>query len=170
MYRVALRMLGDRDAAEEVAQEASLRALAGASRFDSRASLATWLHRITVNCATDRLRDRAREPIDPAELLARAWRPQQTPDLAAEQAELVRLALASLSALPEECRAAFVLTQLDGYSYDEAAAIEGQPRGTIASRVFRAKKILLEQLSAHAGDAKRDISRFRTPPEGFTHG
>jgi len=41
-----------------------------------------------------------------------------------------------------------VLTQRDGYSYDDAARIEGQPRGTIASRVYRAKKMLLEQMNA----------------------
>ncbi len=170
MYRVALRMVGEREAAEEVVQEACVKALAGASSFDRRASLATWLHRITVNCATDTLRGRAREAMDPVELALRAWRPQPTPDQAAEQAELVRLALASLAALPEECCTAFVLTQLDGYSYDEAAAIERQPRGTIASRVFRAKKVLLERLSAHAGDPKRDTPRLGTPPEGFDHG
>jgi DNA-directed RNA polymerase specialized sigma24 family protein len=47
-----------------------------------------------------------------------------------------------------------MLTQLDGYSYDEAAAIENLSRGTVASRVFRARKILMEQMSHHlAGES-----------------
>ena len=64
-----------------------------------------------------------------------------------EQAEMCRLAMELVETLPEDCRAAFVLTQLDGFSYDEAALIEDQPRGTIASRVFRAKKLLLAELA-----------------------
>jgi hypothetical protein len=60
--------------------------LASASRFDSRASLATWLHRITVNCAPDRLRVLGREAADPAALAGQsAWAPLP-PDLAAQQA------------------------------------------------------------------------------------
>ena len=51
--------------------------------------------------------------------------------------------------LPDDCRLAFALTQLDGYSYDEAAEIEGRPRGTMASRVYRAKRILLKKMHAH---------------------
>jgi DNA-directed RNA polymerase specialized sigma24 family protein len=47
---------------------------------------------------------------------------------------------ACVKALPDDCRTAFVLTQLEGYSYDEAAAIAGEPRGTIASRVLSCPK------------------------------
>ena len=48
--------------------------------------------------------------------------------------------------LPDDCRAAFIMTQLDGYRYDAAASLLKLPRGTVASRVFRAKRLLLEQL------------------------
>ena len=58
MYRVALRMLGSPEAAQEVAQDACVQALRGAEKFDGRSALATWLHRITVNCAHDHLRKR----------------------------------------------------------------------------------------------------------------
>ena len=56
IYRVALRMMGRADDAREVVQEACLKALRAAGGFDGRAALATWLHRITVNCARDHLR------------------------------------------------------------------------------------------------------------------
>ena len=113
--------------------------------------MATWLHRITVNCAREALRSQQRRQKAHAELTAGALLRglQATPAAAAEMKELSQLAGALLEKLPEDCRWAFALTQLDGYSYDEAAEIENQPRGTIASRVFRAKKTLLEQMNAH---------------------
>ena len=70
------------------------------------------------------------------------------PWVSAEKRELHGIAVALVESLPDDCRAAFILTQLDGYSYDDAAIIENQPRGTMASRVFRAKKMLLEQMNA----------------------
>ena len=72
-----------------------------------------------------------------------------------EPCDLADLAWRLLEGLDPPCRSAFELTQLDGYSYDEAAEIEGQPRGTIALRVYRAKRLLLEQFDAQAnGKAK----------------
>jgi len=151
MYRVALRIIADAEAAEDAVQEACLKALAGMKDFDGRSSLTTWLHRITVNCAKDALRSKCREdrPDCRRELGTLLSGLQVTPAAAAETRELSGLAMALLEKLPEDCRAAFALTQLDGYSYDEAGEIEDQPRGTMASRVWRAKKILLEQMKTH---------------------
>jgi RNA polymerase sigma-70 factor (ECF subfamily) len=67
----------------------------------------------------------------------------------AEQNEMYRLALSLIAALPDDCRSAFMLTQLDGYTYDEAAGIENLSRGTVASRVYRARQILMEQINRH---------------------
>jgi RNA polymerase sigma-70 factor (ECF subfamily) len=150
MYRVALRIVGSTDAAEDVTQDACVKALRNASQFDSRAALATWLHQITVNCAHDHLRksrqmDRARDDLDhdTTGLLAML---EAGPAQRAEQAEMYRLAMALIAKLPEDCRSAFLLTQLDGYTYDEAAAIENLSRGTVASRVHRARQKLMEQM------------------------
>ena len=149
MYRVALRILGDANRAEEVVQEACLRALRGIGRFQGRAALATWLHRITVNCAIDHLHDQQKRKALRASVDGVLAALETTPAETAERRELYRIVEMMVRALPDDCRTAFVLTQLDGYTYDEAAEIEGKPRGTIASRVFRAKKILLEQMNAH---------------------
>jgi len=179
MYRVAYRLLADADKAHDAVQEACVKALAGMGRFDGRSALATWLHRITVNCAKDAIRSEtrkenahqahAKQVLHAAGVSRRpafgqhgqaghgdeAVSPAGTPAELAEKRELSDLAWRLLEDLPDDCRSAFALTQLDGYSYDEAAEIEGQPRGTIASRVFRAKKILLEQMNAHIdGSAK----------------
>ena len=153
MYRVALRIVGSTDAAREVAQDACVKALQGADKFDGRAALATWLHRITVNCAHDHLRksrrmDRGRVDWNNNGLGVFALL-EATPAKQAEQDEMYRLALTLIAELPEDCRSAFVLTQLDGYTYDEAAAIEQLSRGTVASRVYRARKILMEKMNQH---------------------
>jgi RNA polymerase sigma-70 factor (ECF subfamily) len=158
MYRVALRIVGSTDAAQEVAQDACVKALRGTKQFDGRAALATWLHRITVNCAHDHLRksrrsDRGRADWD-GETAGVLTMLDAGPAERAERNETYHLALTLVARLPEDCRLAFILTQLDGYSYDEAAVIANLPRGTVASRVYRARQILIEQMNDHlAGEA-----------------
>jgi RNA polymerase sigma-70 factor, ECF subfamily len=153
MYRVALRIVGGTDAAQDVAQEACVKALRGANGFDGRAALATWLHRITVNCAHDHLRKNRQMDCgrvdwnqDTVGMLATL---DAGPAKRAEQNDTYRLAMQLVAQLPTDCRSAFMLTQLDGYTYDEAAAIENLPRGTIASQVHRARQILMEQMNHH---------------------
>jgi RNA polymerase sigma-70 factor (ECF subfamily) len=159
LYRVALRILGDPDRAQDVAQETCLKALGGLKGFDGRASMSTWLHRIAVNCALTHLRQGQRpsgERIDlDGEVAEAVVARGGTPAANAEQAELQRLALGLLEALPDDCRAAFVLTQMDGYDYDTVSEILNVPRGTVASRVYRAKKILLDQLQSRTGEGKK---------------
>jgi RNA polymerase sigma-70 factor, ECF subfamily len=153
MYRVALRMLGCADAAQDVAQNVCVSALKGADKFDGRSDLATWLHRITVNCAHDHLRKRRQiegsQSIWDEGVIGMLTMLEATPAEQAERDELHRLAMKLVVDLPEDCRSAFWLTQLDGYTYDEAAAIEHLSRGTVASRVYRARKLLMEQMNHH---------------------
>ncbi len=156
MYRVALRMLGCMEAAQDVAQNACVLALKGAEGFEGRSDLVTWLHRITVNCAHDHLR-KCRQPesgqIDrDGGVMGILTMLEATPAEQAERNEIYHLAMKLILALPDDCRSAFMLTQLDGYSYDEAAAIEKLSRGTVASRVYRARKILMEQMNRYLGD------------------
>ncbi len=149
MYRVAYRLLADADKAHDAVQEACVKALSRIGRFNGDSSLSTWLHRITVNCAMDAARANARKRRAYNSLqMQTTEHTQQSPADLTEMKELSDIAWKMLDKLPEDCRSAFALTQLDGYSYDEAAEIEGEPRGTMASRVYRAKKILLEQMNA----------------------
>ena len=153
MYRVALRIVGDEDGAEDVVQETCLRALRGIGGFQGQAALATWLHRITVNCALDHLHDQQKTEALWASVDGVLSVLETTPAETAERRELHRIVEAMVRALPDDCRTAFVLTQLDGYTYDDAAAIEGVPRGTMASRVNRAKRLVLDQLASQ-GDGR----------------
>jgi len=153
MYRVALRITGSDEAAQDVAQDACVKALRSVHQFDGRAAISTWLHRITVNCAHDHLRqvrrtERIRTDWD-SDALADVAMVEAGPLERAEQKETYQLAMKLVGELPDDCRSAFILTQLDGYSYDETAAIENQARGTIASRVHRARQILTEQMNHH---------------------
>jgi RNA polymerase sigma-70 factor (ECF subfamily) len=151
MYRVALRILGGTEEARDVVQDACLKALRGAGTFNGRAALASWLYRITTNCALDHLRRQRRathQQVFAGELAGMVAALGACPSLSVERRELYEIARNAVKSLPDDCRSAFVLTQLDGYSYDDAAVIEDQPRGTMASRVYRAKKLLQQQISA----------------------
>ncbi|MFB3894645.1 MAG: RNA polymerase sigma factor [Phycisphaerae bacterium] len=115
MYRVALRIVGDADGTEDVAQEACARALAGMGKFNGGASMATWLYRITVNCAVDHVRAASRAGAAEAQIaISQARAPQQSPAAMAQDNELARRALQLVESLPEDCRVSFILTQLVG--------------------------------------------------------
>lgn len=135
VFGLARTMLGDPEAAEEVAQEAFLRAWRHAGAFDHRRGrVDTWLLSITRNLAIDRLRLRRADPIDPAKLegmellLMRAGSGEETSDQ-------LRGLTASLAELPPEQRRALVLAALYGYTAAEIGEIEGAPLGTTKSRI-----------------------------------
>ncbi len=153
MYRVALRIVGKSDAAQEVAQEACVKALRCAESFGGRAALTTWLHRITVNCAHDHLRNDRRAGPGPEQLRPRhaghAGHARRRPGRTGRTKRDLSPGTDPGCQTARDCRSAFVLTQLDEYTYDEAAAIEDVARGTVASRVHRARQILIEQMNHH---------------------
>ncbi|MBS0261231.1 MAG: RNA polymerase sigma factor [Planctomycetes bacterium] len=173
LFRVALRIVGHHHAAEDVVQEVCVKILEQKSgfRWNGETPPISWLHRVTVNCAIDRVRrenleERSRSVIDGATFRE----PPPGPDQIAEQNELAQRALAQVANLPNDCRLSFILTQLDGYSYDEAAEIEAKPRGTVASRVARAKALLLAALSeTNREPAGRNSETGRTSPDRSAH-
>jgi RNA polymerase sigma-70 factor (ECF subfamily) len=135
--------LGDRQAADDLTQETYLRAFGALHRFEGRSSVRTWLLAIARRVCADALRSRRRRRVtlvaDEVEL--EAWAP--VADGVAEGAVVTDL----LARLDPERREAFVLTQLLGLPYAEAAAIVGCPVGTIRSRVARARGDLVDSLS-----------------------
>lgn len=122
--------LVDAGTADDVAQDAYLRAIRALPTFRGDSSARTWLLAIARRACADELRRRAGR----ARLLQRAGRREPVPDHAGAT-ELVTL----IRALPPQQRDAFVLTQLVGLSYDETAAVCGCAVGTIRSRVARAR-------------------------------
>ena len=137
VYGLALAILSDRSAAEEVAQEAFLRAWKHGAGFDPRrGQVSTWLLTITRNLAVDALRLRRAEPLDPGTLmdlletgLDEAF---EEPLVKADEMQRLRQALAGL---PRDQRAAVVQAGFLGRTAREISDIEGVPLGTVKTRI-----------------------------------
>lgn len=136
--------LVDSGAADDLTQEAYLRAFRALPAFQARSGARTWLFGIARRTCADHLRTVIRRRrLD--DVLRRRAVAESAPDPAS-----VSSANDLLAQLAEERRGAFVLTQLLGLSYEEAAQVEGVPVGTIRSRVARARSQLVELVAAAA--------------------
>lgn len=163
VYGICLRMLGNREDAQDAAQEAFLSALRRASTFRQAAAFSTWLYRIAVNAATDQARRRGRArttPLEPED--AGAPVPAQGHSDPGEDVATAVTVQAALTRVPEEFRAAVVLCDLLRLPYAEAAAALDVPVGTVKSRVHRGRLALAAELrgdpSQHrAGPAPADL-------------
>jgi RNA polymerase sigma-70 factor, ECF subfamily len=130
--------LVDPGAADDLTQETYLRAFKALAGFEGRSSARTWLLGIARRTCADHLRAVVRRRRLDARLAAQAWTDGHHPDPAQ------RLGAADLLRhLGEQRRTAFVLTQVLGLSYAEAAQVEDVPVGTIRSRVARAREELM---------------------------
>jgi RNA polymerase sigma-70 factor (ECF subfamily) len=143
--------LGDRQSADDLTQETYLRAFGALHRFEGRSSLRTWLLSIARRVCADAIRSRRRRRVtlvrDDAELDGLL-----APDGADRVAEGVAVDDV-LARLDPDRREAFVLTQLVGLPYAEAAEVVGCPVGTIRSRVARARADLVAALGEDVADA-----------------
>ncbi|MDH6574457.1 RNA polymerase sigma-70 factor (ECF subfamily) [Kitasatospora sp. MAP5-34] len=147
--------LTDVESADDLAQETFLRVLRGLPGFAGRSSARTWLLSIARRTVVDRYRSAAARPrcavLPDWQEAVEQQRPQQAPAFEDE------LALTDLlSCVPRQRREAFVLTQVAGLSYLEAAAVSGCPVGTVRSRVARARDELVALLRSAdaAGEAE----------------
>lgn len=148
--RVARRMTNSDPDAEDVVQDAYVKALKNLPRFDHRCTFRTWLFRIVTNCATDMLRQRRRKQIlmDLSSWLTGAARfadePARNEDPAASMlnAELRSRLDEALGQLSPTTRGAFVLYAEAGMSYQEVADTLEVPLGTVMSRIHSARKKL----------------------------
>ena len=143
IYLLCLRMMGNREDAQDCAQEALLRAFRAFDRFRDDASPKTWLYRIAYNTCIDELR-RRRGVVSLDTLREGGF---DVPDAAAERAyeqlehkERCELVKQAMEQLPEDQRAALVLREFQQLSYEEIANALQQPEGTIKSRINRARE------------------------------
>lgn len=150
IYRAAFHMTGSHSDADDVCQEAFLRAYRGLRGFDGRAEFGTWLYRIVINASLNHLRSRRRERAEelPDETVATGQDPRQQ----AEGREQMRAVLAGLAALSVTLRVTLILATLEQMPYREIAAALEVPEGTVAWRVNQARKLLRLQLGALAPD------------------
>lgn len=144
-YRLALAICGDPAGAEDVAQEAFVRALQGIDGFDSNAALRPWLMRIVTNLARNSLRAEARRSAR-EEAVARPEATALQPSRQAERSEAAQQVRAILGSLAPPLREALALRYLDELSLAEVASTLGCPQGTVSSRIRRGLARLRERL------------------------
>ena len=139
LYGLAAAMLRDRTAAADVTQETFLGAYRGIGSFRGASSLRTWLTGILMRQAWKAQRTRRRDPVALDRLEDRAGSSSATAAADARM-DVQRM----LEALSPEHHEVIVLRELQGLSYDEIVDVLGVPRGTVESRIFRARQRLME--------------------------
>lgn len=146
ILRAAYAVLGHEADALDATQEALLRAYRHLATFDGRASFATWARRIATNCALDRLEKRRRDEVKelPDSELIPAVAESAASSLARdEERAIVRRAI---DELPPAQRAAVLLRDVEGLSYEEISAALSIPKGTVMSRIYYGREQLKEKL------------------------
>lgn len=158
VYSLVANILGNDTDAADVLQNVFVKVFRGISQFHGASSLKTWIYRIALREALNHRRGWFRrhvhepfsldeETAEPVEALAE--RPTaDNPYEALEQVERQRLVKAALDGLPRPYRAALVLRELDGCSYDEIAEILGIAEGTVKSRLMRGRELLRRKLAS----------------------
>ncbi|HSV15555.1 MAG TPA: sigma-70 family RNA polymerase sigma factor [Tepidisphaeraceae bacterium] len=174
VFNAILRMVGDRDEAAELTQEAFTRGLSNLDSFRGDAAPYTWLFRIAVNLAISRLRRVQRHRVfsldaagsngrsaadrggnssgDQAAALIDRVRQQDAsnqPSHALEQRERAEQVVAALGRIDAEYRAVLVMRDVEGFDYQQMADVLGLPLGTLKSRLFRARIALRDELKAY---------------------
>lgn len=160
LYTIAHRCLGIPGDAEEVAQDALVRAYRALATYEAerirQLTLRPWLAAITINLARNRRRRVAdrRPPTSLEPLVEAGWEPGGSaatrPDAVAERRESGRELAAALTVLSTPMREAIVLRHVDGLSVAETAAALGRPEGTVKAQVHRGLAILRHHLAASA--------------------
>jgi RNA polymerase sigma-70 factor (ECF subfamily) len=152
-YLLALQLLGNRDDALDATQDALMRFLASLERFRPEQPVRPWLYSIVRNRCRDLMRRGRVRRTEPIDAEPDRWRPElidgtADPELDAERAELRQRVFAALGALGQEHREILVLRDYQDLSYQEIAAVLHVPRGTVMSRLHRARKALGAALRA----------------------
>ena len=162
VFRVARTIVLDDDEAEDVMQDAYLKAFAALARFEGRASFKTWLTRIAVNAAFARLRRRHPERVsfDPVAAPSTEDALDETPEGASHRAEVGRIIEGAVNRLPESLRIAFVLFEVEGMSTAEAALAIGITEANLKVRTHRARATLRTVLERHLGGGAPAIFNF----------
>lgn len=155
VFAVCLRTLRDREAALDATQDTFITVFRKLDRFDGRSAFTTWLHRVAVNTALDRIRREKRRSAGPLD--ERTDPPDPFAHEAVESAALRPELEAALASIPEEFAAAVVLVDVHGYGTEDAAEILGVARGTVKSRVFRGRRLLSEALGNRNTNSERPI-------------
>ncbi len=152
LYNMTLRMVGSREDAADITQEAFLRAWEKIRSLRD-APFKSWLFQITVNLCYDHFRRGRRYGVMPDEeqggKIVGLGIAMPDPQERAEANERARLVRESIEALDHDMRSALVLRDINGMAYDEIAGVLGVPLGTVKSRIARARAQVQEYLQRH---------------------
>lgn len=175
LYNAVVRLVGDREEARELTQEAFTRGLMKLDSFRGDAAPYTWLFRIAVNLAISQLRKVQRQRVfsldrpgacgkagsngrysgDQAQSLVdrvAQERRELEPSQVAENRERDEVVLQALGRLDAEYRAVLVMRDIEGFDYQQMADVLGLPLGTLKSRLFRARLALRDELKAYMNE------------------
>lgn len=155
LLRLVMRLVHDHAEAEDVVQEAFIKAYRALANFRGDSAFYTWLYRIGINTAKNHLVTQGRRAptstdadIDAAETFADAdgLRDINTPESLLASKQIASTVNSAMSSLPEELRNAISLREIEGLSYEEIAELMLCPIGTVRSRIFRAREAIAEKL------------------------
>ena len=150
VYNLALRMMGNAQDAEDMAQEAFLKAYNSLPGFRGDSKFSVWLYRIVSNVCLDQLRKKSKRPTVSLSMEDEDGEETQLdlPDTAQSPEEVLEKKLTreavrrGLAQLPEDARQILLLREIQGLSYEEIGETLGLEAGTVKSRIFRARKRL----------------------------
>ena len=153
IYRAAYRVTGNGADADDVVQETFLRAYRAIDRFDARASFATWLHRIAINCSLDLIDARKRRDgrVNAGEDMSTIASTAAAPDRVVHGLEMQQAVAAAMERLSGNERTAFVLRHFEGMPLEEIGKVLGTQLNATKNTIFRAVKKLREQLQPFTG-------------------
>jgi RNA polymerase sigma-70 factor, ECF subfamily len=155
VVKLVMRYVRNPVEAEDVAQEAFIKAYRALPQFRGDSAFYTWLYRIAINTAKNALVSRDRSPVDfdldlqnPDESydMHARLKDSATPEALALTDEIREIVDSAIEALPEDLRTAIVLRELEGLSYEEIATTMDCPVGTVRSRIFRAREAIDRRL------------------------
>ena len=153
------RYVSDSSEAQDVAQEAFIKAYRAIDRFRGDSAFYTWLYRIAINTAKNWIVAKNRRPpasdIDAVDAeqygISSKLKEISTPENELLREEIERTVFATIADLPEDLRTAIMLREMDGMSYEEIATTMDCPIGTVRSRIFRAREAIDEKLKPLIG-------------------
>lgn len=154
VVNLVMRFVKDNDDAQDVAQEAFIKAYRGLKNFRGDSAFYTWLYRIAINSAKNYLVSQSRKTptyavdIEDAEHIesATALKEYDTPEGNMLTSEIEQTVYKAIKELPEDLKTAITLRELEGMTYDEIADVMECPIGTVRSRIFRAREAIDKHL------------------------
>ena len=155
LYQICYRMLGNKQEAEDIAQEAFVRAYINLHSYDQKRKFSTWLYRIGTNLCIDRIRKKKPDyyldaevaGTDGLDMYSQIAADEKLPEDVVTQMELQDRIQYEISRLPDKYRSVIVLKYIEELSLQEISEILDMPLGTVKTRIHRGREALRKQLN-----------------------